>query len=73
MCMLRYITLTSGVPDLRLKTARMVCCRKRLTTYGSMTAADTNCVRAYSRLRTDNYRHDTDQATGVKISTDEPV
>ena len=47
--------------------------QKKLTTYGSKAAMDTNCIRAYSSLFVDNYRHDTDQATGVKISTDEPV
>ena len=69
MCMLSYITLTSRVPDLRLKTASMVHCRKRLTTYGSMTVTETNFVRVYSSFSTDNYGHDTNKATGVKITT----
>ena len=34
-------------------------------------ATDTNCVQAYSSFRMDGYGHDTDQATGVKISTDD--
>ena len=34
-----------------------------------MTATETNFVQVYSSFSMDNYGHDMDKATGVKIST----